>query len=100
MGGSPAYQSFMLTAFVIIGAIVIVCVIVVPFIHRHRRKRAKEQMQEKVEKAIADIMEDGIIEGPKGAYVPRRRSGVRTELWPPRDTRPPRANAYNGMPWP
>jgi flagellar biosynthesis/type III secretory pathway M-ring protein FliF/YscJ len=84
-------------AFMAIVALILIPIF--PFILRRRRRRAQKQLHERIEKAKADILEDGVVEGPKGPYVPHNRSGVKTDLWPPHDTRPPKANAYHGMPW-
>ena len=100
MGGSPEYQSFMLAAATVLAGFAIVVVMLLPFMLRRRRRREQRELHDKIKKAKADILEDGVVEGPKGPYVPHRRSGVKTELWPPHDTRPPKANAYHGMPWP
>ncbi|MFC1498289.1 hypothetical protein ACFLS1_07460 [Verrucomicrobiota bacterium] len=37
-----------------------------------RASRAKTEIHDKVQKAIADITADGVIEGPKGKLRPRR----------------------------
>jgi hypothetical protein len=72
---------------------------VFPFILRRRRRRAREVLHAKIEKAREKILEDGIVEGPKGPYVPHRSSGVKTTLYPHNETGPPKSNAFHGMPW-
>ena len=46
---------------------------VFPFILRWRRRRAQREAHQKVEKAKADILADGIVEGPKEPYVPHEK---------------------------
>jgi len=70
-----------------------------PWILRRRRKRAQEKAHEEVEKARAEILEDGKVEGPKGPYVPHKPWDVGGTGKTPKDG-PPRANAYHGGPWP
>jgi hypothetical protein len=72
---------------------------VFPFILRHRRRRAKAELHEKIEKAIDGILADGVVSRPKGRYKPCRHHGARTSLHPYNETRPPRGNSYDGMPW-
>ena len=82
------------------GAIVAVILIpIFPFILRRRRRIGQQELHEKIEKAKADILADGIVSGPKGDYVARDRSGSRTSLGPNNDTSPPKANAYHGTTW-
>ena len=72
---------------------------VFPFILRLRRRRAQSELHEKVKKAGMEILEDGVIEGPKGPYVPHRRWGIGTEVRTPRHG-PPLGRSYDGGPWP
>ncbi len=86
-----------LGAFGLIVAIVLIPVF--PFILRARRRKAKAELHEKIEKATADILADGVVSGPKGPYVPHVRSGAGSSLGPSNETSPPKANAYHGTPW-
>jgi hypothetical protein len=86
-----------LYAFGLIVAIMLIPIF--PFILRRRRRKAQQELHEKIEKAKAKILADGVVSGPKGPYVPRDRSGARTSLSPNNDTGPHKANAYHGTPW-
>jgi hypothetical protein len=52
-----------------------------------------------VESHLFELLEDGIVEGPKGPYVPHTPWGVGTERGTERSG-PPRRKAYRGGPWP
>jgi len=99
MGGSAEYQSFMLAAACVIGGFALVAVLVVPFVLRRQRKRDQAELHKRIEKAKADILEDGVVEGPKGPYVRHTPWGVGTEVGTPRSG-PPRGRSYHGGPWP
>ena len=92
----PEASAWML-GFMIVFAILLLPVM--PFIYRRRRKRQQAELHKKIEEATAKILEDGIIEGPKGPYVPHIPREGGTEVGTPRDGSP-RANAYHGGPWP
>ena len=66
--------------------------------YRMRRKQEREttKRQEIIESAIAKITADGVIEGPKGPYVPLKKWNVGT----PHATEPLKARSYDGGPWP
>jgi hypothetical protein len=71
---------------------------VFPFILRHRRKVAQKELHKKIEEAKEKILEDGVVEGPKG---PRARhiawGSKRRSLTDGNST--PKHNAYHGGPW-
>ena len=77
----------------------IVLIPIFPFILRRRRRRAQQELHEKIEKAKANILEDGVVEGPKGPYVQHTPWGVGTELPPSSETGPPKGNAFHSGPW-
>lgn len=93
----PVAGVWMYTFMAIVGSILIP---IFPFILRRRRRRAQKELHDRIEKAKADILKDGVVAGPKGPYVPHVPWGVGTEVPPPHDTRPPKAKAYHGGPWP
>ena len=99
MGGSAEYQSFMLVVSILLGSVALLSAIVLPVILRRRRRRAQQELHDKIEKAKADILEDGVVEGPKGPYVRHKPWGVGTELPPSNETGPPKGNAFHGGPW-
>ena len=70
-----------------------------PFILRRRRKREQAELHDKIEKAKADILADGVVEGPKGPYVPHESWGVGSTGRTPTGG-PPQGRAYHGGPWP
>jgi flagellar biosynthesis/type III secretory pathway M-ring protein FliF/YscJ len=92
----PVAGAWML-AYMIVLAILLLPIF--PFILRRRRKREHALMKEKAEKAKANILEDGIVEGPKGPYVRHIPWGIGSEIRTPREG-PPRAQSYHGGPWP
>ena len=69
-----------------------------PLILRCRRKRAQKKAHEKVAKARAGILEDGVVEGPKGPYVPHKPWNVGGTGKTPNGG-PPKASSYHGGPW-
>lgn len=79
-------------------AVGLLALLAAPFIRRRRRRRDRERLHRQAEKARADILADGIIEGPKGPYIPHppRRTWANTRT----DTRPPKQTSYHGGPWP
>jgi len=81
----------------------LICAIILlpifPFILRRRRRKDQQELHDKVEKARADILEDGLVEGPKGPYVRHKPWGVGIVPGTPRDS-PPKARSYDGGPWP
>ena len=98
-GGSVEYQEFMRGAAALLGSFAILLVIVSPLIRRHRRKRDGARLHEVIERAKADILEDGIVELPTG---PRARP-VRWSVGRTGETKTsgaPVQNAFHGGPWP
>ncbi len=89
--------SVWMLGFMIITAVLLLPVILL--IHRKRRMREQVELHKKIQEAMAKILEDGKIEGPKGPYVQHIPWDVGTEVGTPRDG-PPRTNAYHGSPWP
>ena len=86
-----------LYAFMAIVAIILIPVF--PFILRRRRRLNQRELHDKIEKAKADILENGVVEGPKGPYVRHKPWGVGTALPPSQHTDQPSVNAYHGGPW-
>jgi hypothetical protein len=43
------------------------------YIKKIRLKRKAKQFKDKMEQAIEKITEDGVVEGPKGKYVPHKK---------------------------
>jgi flagellar biosynthesis/type III secretory pathway M-ring protein FliF/YscJ len=82
--------------FMILFAIVLLPIF--PFILRRRRRKEQAELHRKIEEAKEKILEDGIVEGPKGPRVPHKPWNVggtgRT-----RTDGPPKGNAYHGGPW-
>ncbi len=66
-------QNWILAWFLICAAILIP---LFPFILRRRRKRERAELHDKIAKAKSEILADGVVEGPKGPYVPHKRWGV------------------------
>ena len=73
MGGSPQYQEFMIAVGKLLLVVVPMIAVLVLLRLRLKRKKEKRKLHEQVERAKADILADGIVEGPKGEYVPHRR---------------------------
>jgi len=72
---------------------------VFPIILHVRRRRARRELADRVRKARDGILADGVVSGPKGAYVAHRRWDLGlTGRTPTRG--PPKARAYDGGPWP
>jgi hypothetical protein len=76
-----------------------VFMVIVPIVHYFKRRRDRRDLHDRIEKAKADILADGVVEGPKGPYVPHESWGVGTEVGTPRSG-PPRGRSYHGGPWP
>jgi len=60
-----------------------------------KRKRDRLECQKKVQEARDKILADGIIEGPKGPYVPHKKWDVGT----PHETAPAKQSVYHGDSW-
>ncbi len=99
MGGSEEYQAFMVFAAGCLGVLACLMAVVVPILLRRRRRREQADLHDRIEKAKAQILEDGVVEGPKGPYVRHTPWGVGTEVGTPREG-PPRGRSYHGGPWP
>ena len=69
-----------------------------PFILRRRKRKEGAALHERIEKAKADILEDGIVEGPKGPRAPHIPWGSRKRS-PTNEAGPRKQNAYHGGPW-
>lgn len=67
---------------------------------RAKRRREIEAKREEIHRAIDKIMEDGIISGPKGPYVPHRPMDVGTDPHTPRETKGPGGHGPYGIPMP
>jgi hypothetical protein len=98
-GGPPEYQAFMMLILGALGVLALVIVIVVPIVHHFKRKRERKELHDKIEKAKAHILEDGVVEGPKGDYVPHIPYATTTSVGTPHDTAAPKRKAYKGMEW-
>jgi hypothetical protein len=70
-----------------------------PLILRRRKKKEGAALHERIEKAKADILEDGIVEGPKGPRVPHKPWGVGM-TGGTRRSGPPEGKSYHGGSWP
>ena len=87
------------TAWMLIFMISFAIVLLPVFLLILRRRKRKEgaELHKLIEKAKADILEDGIVEGPKGPrarHIPwGRKRGSRN------DSGPPKHSAYDGGPW-
>lgn len=73
--------------------------LVLPSIHRKRKKREQAELHEKIQEAATKILKDGKIEGPKGPYVQQIPWDVGTQTGTPRKGSIP-TPAYHGGPWP
>ena len=69
-------------------------------INRIRKRRNACELHDKVEKAKADILEDGIIEGPKGPYVPHNSWNAGLETRTTSKSSGVKTPGYHGTPWP
>lgn len=98
-GGSEEYQTFMVLIWRALGALAVVIAILVPIIHHFRRKSDRKELHDKIEKAKAAILEDGVVEGPKGDYVPHIPYAPTTPVGTPSETGPPKQKAYKGTEW-
>jgi hypothetical protein len=98
-GGPPEYQAFMMLVCRALGILAIVIAILVPLIHRRRRKKDQALLHDQIEKAKAHILEDGVVEGPKGDYVPHIPYAPTTPVGTPSETGPPKKKAYKGTEW-
>ncbi len=86
-----------LYAFMLIVAIILIPIF--PFILRHRRRRDQKEIHDKVEKAKADILADGVVSGPKGPYVGHIAWGSRTRSQT-NEAGPQKHNSFHSGPWP
>ena len=73
MSGTNEYHAFILVVACFAAVFGVLMVILHPLLHRRSRRRAQAELQEKVRKAKEHILEDGIVEGPKGPYVPHKK---------------------------
>ena len=69
-----------------------------PFILRRRYRREQKELHEKIEKAKANILEDGIVEGPKGPRAKHIPWGSKMRS-PTNEAGPGKSNAFHGGPW-
>ena len=81
------------------GFCAVVLLAVFPWILKRRRRLEQRALHDRVEKATADILEDGVVEGPKGPRAPHIRWCTYATGRTPRDG-PPKGRSYNGGPWP
>ena len=93
------YQACMTEAAMLVGFLAVTFVFIIPVIHRRRRRRHQAELRDRVEKAKAKILEDGVIEGP-GPYVPHKswNAGARAGHSPltNHETRPSSGGGYYG----
>lgn len=82
----------------ILGLTFVLIVICRTIINRSNRA---EELRERARKAREDILADGIVEGPKGDYVPHKKWDVGIGMRTPSDNTPPKSGrGYHGMPLP
>jgi hypothetical protein len=67
---------------------------------RAKRRRAIEAKREEIRRAIDRIMEDGVVSGPKGRYVPHRPIDVGIDPRTPSATKGPGGHGPYGIPMP
>ena len=99
MGGSEDYQEFIRLAAGFMGIFALLVAVVLPLLLRRKRKREQARLHTQIEKAKARILEDGVVEGPKGPYVQHQSWDVGSETGTPREG-PPRSRSFHGGPWP
>ena len=78
--------------------VAVILIPIFPFILRRRDRREQQELHEKIEKAKEKILEDGIIEGPKGPrgkHIPWG-SKIRSAT---NEAGPEKHNAFHGGPW-
>ncbi len=80
-------------------AFAVVLFAIFPFVLRRRKRREGAALRERIERAKADILEDGIIEGPKGPRAPHIPWGSKRRS-PTSEAGGPRHNAFHSGPWP
>lgn len=98
MGGSLEYQHAVLTVVIGTGVFIAILLLLWPLIERRRRRILKQKLHARIEKAKADILEDGVVELPTGPRAPHIRWSVgRTGRT--RTDGPPERNSFHGGPW-
>ena len=83
---------------VIWGAPIFAIVLIVVITAIWRKNRNMNEAHYKVQKAIDNILEDGVVEGPKGDYVPHKRWGAGSGSVTSKNA-PPKKPGYHGTPW-
>ncbi len=58
-----------------------------------------QELRARVKKAKADILEDGIVEGPKGPYVPHKPWGTGIGTGTPSETKQRKGRGPHGLPF-
>ena len=91
----PVAGVWMLT---FMAGLAIVLFAIFPFILRRRKRREGAALHERIEKAKADILEDGIVEGPKGPRAPHIPWGSKRRS-PTNEAGTQKQSAYHGGPW-
>jgi hypothetical protein len=92
----PVAGAWMLT---FMAALAIVLFAIFPFILHRRKRKEGAALHERIEKAKADILEDGIVEGPKGPRARHIPWGSRMRS-PTNEAGTQKHSAYHGGPWP
>jgi hypothetical protein len=95
-GGIPIAGAWLLTFML---AFALLLLPIFPFILRRRKRRDQAALKARNDKARAAILEDGIVEGPKGPYVKHKPWNIGIPSGTPRNG-PLKARTYDGGPWP
>ena len=85
-----------MVTFMAIFAILLISIF--PFILRRRRKQESKALHERIEYAKAKILEDGVVELPKGPRAPHIPWGSKIRS-PTNEAGTQKQNAYHGGPW-
>jgi hypothetical protein len=67
---------------------------------KRRDEKNEIQRKAKIQKAIHNIVADGVVEGPKGPYVPHEKWAVGTDITTPRETKAREPHGPYGTPMP
>jgi hypothetical protein len=67
---------------------------------KRRSEREETKRKQNIQKAIEKITADGVVEGPKGPYVPHEQWGSGTEPGTPHETKGKDGHGPYGIPMP